>query len=563
MYEFIKAKEIENIFLEHVINRKKIEDKSKELIKHAFEQIISRILLQIKLYIENSNQFKLAERSYDKRTRLREQYMAYLELSCDNNLLMKEDLDVIKGIFLLIKQEIENFPQSDDNPLEYERMLIVSTGLLKIKETLNTIQDSLINGFQLPKGLSIDVASTIREFIIDSYQEVEANIITSVTQVVNLLNEPNEREEIKRYLHFLDTQEAMLKNFIYFNFDIDKEWQAKHGNIEMNQVYIYPLKQLFHEIHTTITDINYSFNKKINIDPIVIKNIENIVETNVMKNRRLKELIELVEEDKTNSIDRLLAHVSDEMRKISALELKRLKKESSSAELQSYMIVDLFSKLLHLIEKQDLSSIESDVESSILKAVITTLTYKYQALKQKDNEFHMKKLDFYLECENDYLEFRDFFEKKIQLIVEDILQDDSASLKTTQSKFNYMIEKSVEKNKRLDVEYFSKEVLFEIRTFEDLMKQSVVRLEPSEAGVVVLCVEEVTKLYKRILHSLELININQFLPEIGETFNGKFHEVLMVEVVEEYKKGDIVRVQNSGFMQQEQVLLRASVIVAK
>jgi molecular chaperone GrpE (heat shock protein) len=563
MYEFIKEKELENIVLEHAINRRRIEDKAKDLIKHGFEQIISRVLLQIKLYIENSNQFKVAERSYDKRMRLKLQYQEYLNISYDENMLMKEDIDVIKGIFHLVNQEIDSFPENKDNPLEYERMLIESTGLLKIKEMLNSVQEQLIKDFTLPIGVKYDIAKIIYEFILEQFTKEENSIIEAVSHVVEKANNIEEREEIGQFLLFLNKQENMLKNFIYFNFEIDQEWQKNHGNIEMNQVYIYPLKQLFHEIHTTITDINHSLNKKANLIPIKIKNIENIIETNVMKNRRLKELIQLVEEDKANSMDRILAHVTDEMRKISSMELKRLKKVSSSSELQSYRMIDLFVKLFEFLEEQDIEAVVREEESRILQAIITTLNYKYQALRQKDKEYHMKKMDFYLECENDYLEFREYFEKSTQQIIEDILQKNSEVLEQAHAKFNYMIDKNAKKNEHHDINYFSQEILFELRTFEDLMNQSVKRLEQSEDLVVQVCIQEIKQLYHRLLLGLEQLQIKAFLPKVGESFNGKFHEVLMVEEAENSKKGDILRSHNSGFIHQDQVLVRASVVVSK
>jgi len=563
MYEFIKEKEIENIILEHGINRKKIENKSKDLIKHGFEQISSRILLQIKLYIENSNKFKLAERSYEKRLRLREQYVQYIELGYKEDSISSEDIAVIKGIYQLVRQEVENFPESSDNPMEYERMLIISTGLLKIKEYLNTIQDELITQFELPKGLNIDFSKHLQQFIITYYQTIKEELISLVSIVVEQLNNPDQREEIHRFIKFLAKQETMLKNFINFNFEIDQEWQANHGTIEMNQVYIYPLRQLFQEIHTTIMDINHDFNKKTVTNPIEIKNIENIVETNVVKNRRMKELVELIEDDKANTIDRLLSHVTDEMRKISAIELRALKKASETTELTSYMLVDLFAKTLNTFTLKDLSLIGGTTEEKIFQAVMTTLQFKYQSLKEKDSDFHMKKLDFYLECENDYFEYRDVFEKSMHQLADDVLQGSKDSFVTIQDKFNRIIRINEEKNKQIDVEYFSKEILFEMRTFEDLMFQSVSRLKESENSTVVSCTLEIDILYKKLLEGLEKLGIKQFIPATGDVFNGKMHEVLMVDVTNEYKKGDIIRVQNGGFLLNEQVLLRASVIVEK
>lgn len=563
MYEFIREKEIENIVLEHEINRKKIEDKSKELIKHAFEQISSRILLQIKLYVDNANQFKLAERSYEKRLQFKGRYKEYIEIGYTKVEMTEDDIDVIKGIILMINQQLVNFPENTDNPLEYERMLLVSTGLLRIKEAFNAIDDNLVTQFSLPNQLSIDFSKYIKDYINGKFEEEQHIILELIDKVVEDLNNPNQRVESKLYLDFLVKQEEMLKNFIYFNFDIDSSGVSSQLQQEKNQIYIYPLRQLFQEIHNTIGDIKHSMHKKTNIEPLSLKNVESIVDSNIMKSRRLKELVELLEDDKANTIDRVLSHVNDELRKITSNELKSLKKQSANCELHSYMIVELYSKYVTQIEGLKLESVEDEHTLRMLEAVKTTLKFKYQSLKEKDTDFHLKKLDFYLECENDFMIFKHMFDENINKIVEALLIGNRESLDQMHYKFNKIVEDNVQKNLQQNANYFSKEVLFEMRTFEDLYNQSIERLKSSEIPEVKTFVDLVKELYQKSYDSLAHIEIKHFIPESGEAFNGKLHEVIMVEESEDFKKGDIIRVQNCGFKKGDQILLRASVIVSK
>lgn len=563
MYEFIRDNEIENIVLEHEINRKKIEDKSKELIKHAFEQISSRILLQIKLYVDNANQFKLAERSYEKRLQFKDRYKEYIEIGYNKVEMTSEDIEIIKGIMLLINQQLVNFPESADNLLEYERMLLVSTGLLRIKEAFNAIDDRLVAQFKLPTELNIDFSKYIKGYINNIFLEEQPRIMELIDKVIEDLNDPTQRKEVKLFLQFLESQQEVLKNFIYFNFEIEVAGVSHQLQQEKNQIYIYPLRQLFQEIHTTIGDIKHSMHKKSNVAPLSLKNVESIIDSNIMKSRRLKELVELLEDDKANTIDRVLTHVNDELRKISANELKALKKLSANCELHSYMIVELYSKYVALIEAINLENVKDEHTLQMLEAITTTLKLKFQSLKQKDTDFHIKKLDFYLECENDFLIFRQQFDERINSIVQALLLGDKVSLDQLHYKYNKLIEDNIQKNFQQNANYFSKEVLFEMRTFEDLYNQSIERLKDSTVPEVLNFVELVTQLYQKSYDSLAHIEIKHFIPEVGETFNGKLHEVIMVEESEDFKKGDIIRVQNCGFNKGEQILLRASVIVSK
>ena len=58
-------------------------------------------------------------------------------------------------------------------------------------------------------------------------------------------------------------------------------------------------------------------------------------------------------------------------------------------------------------------------------------------------------------------------------------------------------------------------------------------------------------------------NIDLIRPTPHEMFNPKEHEILMAETLSDFKKGEIVKLMNSGYRQRETVLMRANVIVAR
>ncbi len=169
MYEFISEKEIEKIVLEHVVNAKKVEDRSKELLKHAFEQITSRILLQVKLHIENSNSFKSVEKVYIETNNFKKRYLEYLEFDYNKDIITDNEIEILNGVFKSISDATQDFPEYTENPLEYERMLIISTGLLRIKEAMNTIQDEIVASFELPSSLNVSFSDVLFHHMHDRY----------------------------------------------------------------------------------------------------------------------------------------------------------------------------------------------------------------------------------------------------------------------------------------------------------------------------------------------------------------------------------------------------------
>lgn len=563
MYEFISEKEIEKIVLEHIVNAQKVEDRSRELLKHAFEQISSRILLQVKLHIENSNSFKSVEKLYTETKSFKKRYETYLEFDYNEDIPTDNEKEILRGVFKTVKNAIDEFPEHSDNPIEYERSLIVSTGLLKIKEGMNTIQEETVNSFNLPSTLNVSFADLLNQHMIDKYESLYENLNNTVTEIVTELNNPEERKELQKYVTFLESQEVMLKNFIYINLEIGQERESQTENSELTGKYIYPLRQLFQDIHTSISDVKHVFRKKLVIKPLEIRNVDKIIESNILRDKRLKELIVIIEDDKNNTVDRIIIHINDELTKTSTTELKKLKKESTKFELLSFIIIELFEECLQCLGNFDLGAIENDVHMKIVKGVTDTLHLKYDSLKEKDSTYHLAKKENYLEYSEAFIHFKNNFEQKCEGYLEEAIAGSTSSFSQAQGKFLKMIEKQTEDNHEFDLDYFKKDILFELRTLEDLMHQSIDKLKGSSEEQCIEFVECVEKMYRLIFSHLKRNDIVSITPNEHDTFNGKLHEVLVAEEAEGFEKGEIIRTQNSGFLFGNRILVRASVIAAR
>lgn len=106
-------------------------------------------------------------------------------------------------------------------------------------------------------------------------------------------------------------------------------------------------------------------------------------------------------------------------------------------------------------------------------------------------------------------------------------------------------------------------LLFEVGTFEEIVHYSVSRLRESTNEAVIGCVGEIDKLSLELDGKLRRFDIETIRPAPHEMFNGKEHEVLMAEKNDDYKKGEIIKVMNSGYKQNGSVITRANVIAAK
>ncbi len=355
----------------------------------------------------------------------------------------------------------------------------------------------------------------------------------------------------------------MLKNFIYINLEIGQDRESQSQSSELTGKYIYPLRQLFQDIHTTLSDIKHVMKKVKDVNPLVVKNVDKIIESNILRDKRLKELIDIIEDDKHNTVDRIIIHINDELTKISTAELKKLKKQSNRFELLSYIILELFEDCLQCISGFALDDIEDDLHKKIVKGVVDTLHLKYDSLKEKDDYYHLMKKQNHLEYSEALLDFKNDFEQKCDGYLDEAILGSNVSFNKAQSKFIRLLDKQKEENLNYDLDYYKRDVLFEIKTLEDLIHQSIDKLKVSQEDVCITFVECVDKMYHHILAQLKRHNIMSIIAKEHDPFNGKIHEILLAEVCEGFEKGEIIRTQNSGFIYENRILVRASVIAAK
>ena len=114
--------------------------------------------------------------------------------------------------------------------------------------------------------------------------------------------------------------------------------------------------------------------------------------------------------------------------------------------------------------------------------------------------------------------------------------------------------------KKLTFAFIKDSVLFELVTFEEILRYSVCRVKESEnpadadyAAFVENIAAEVREILRR--SGIEIIE-----PKPRDAFNGKEHEVLAAERDERFKKGEIIKVLNAGYKRGETVYIRANVI---
>ena len=106
-------------------------------------------------------------------------------------------------------------------------------------------------------------------------------------------------------------------------------------------------------------------------------------------------------------------------------------------------------------------------------------------------------------------------------------------------------------------------LLYEMSTFEEILRYSVSRLRTSDKLVDSSFVSAIDAVDKDLAAILSKNDITLILPAPHDLFNAKEHEILLAEESADFQKGEVVKVMNSGYRQGDAVLLRANIIAAR
>jgi molecular chaperone GrpE (heat shock protein) len=562
MYRFIEEKQIEKIVLEYILNNNHMEDRCIDVLKVAFDQMVSRILLQIKLYIENINQLKKTENLYHVIQEVKKRYETYLDQSLEH-IGNPEILEIIKMIFDVLEMQKDDFSVERENPLEYERTLIESLALLKAQDALNHLKDESIREFTLPISIYNEYKDILKDFILNAYYTMQDDLKIIVEKHAREINIYESRSELINYIKVINEQKTILESFIHIDLNIDSDRFNEKAN-QLTSEFVYPLRDTYQYICSTIDDVEHAIKKCEKVEyNFVVKNIESIIENNIMNNSKLIALMEVVEANKKNTLDLFLMHVNDELVKVSTKAVNNLKRVSHPFELINYSLIDHMSTILMDVQALNINQVEEEHHRNIIQGVIDTLMLKYDVIKEKNEDYQLERKANQLDVTNIIFDFREEFEKNCNTYFEEAIQGTSSGFEHVQDRFDKVIHQAIDQAYERELTHLNKDILFEIKSLEDIIHQSIAILMENEQELVQSFGKKVRRLFELMIEDLKKYQVDRIFPEPGEKFNGRMHEIILVEESRDYIKGEIIRTQNSGFAIKGRIITRASIVAAK
>ena len=121
----------------------------------------------------------------------------------------------------------------------------------------------------------------------------------------------------------------------------------------------------------------------------------------------------------------------------------------------------------------------------------------------------------------------------------------------------------VEKTNKQIFRFKKETLLYEISTYEEILTHSAARLQDATLPKIAQAEKDLHEIYKNLQSLLKKHNILPIHPAPHTKFDARHHEILVAESNPDFEKGQIIKVINTGYTQDDQVIIRANVIAAK
>lgn len=502
-----------------------------------------------------------------------------------NNIKSNKIRIILNGLMDVINSRIKEFKDlnnTNNNPIKYEKKQLIDIYVNKLNKDINISYKAKLAEINFFKNkFSYE---DIINFILSNYLDTIYNSYNKyLNQSIISLDQIEYRRSLNSYLKLLKNEEEVFTSIIKIQ---ASQLEQQENDIEVVQAILYPIRETYQHLCKNIDNLNL-LEKQINTN-IYTKNLslnefqDKIYNLLITDKSTFLGLTDVYKDKYEKSIDIFLNSLNLSLcsfifsSKINKTRFNFRFTINNSKNYYNNFAESMINIFLNIInysfsKAEQLKLLE--IENKIIEGITDTLHIKIESLKESVNNYNE-------DLENIYSDYN--LPKNIILdVVEawfDMFSNTHNTIKKTEEFFNIIIKEKYDifntwfektkNNKLLSLEkkdylYKKDYLLFEITTFEELINFSVSRLKNSSSPSVILYVQVVEEAYNKLHKLLHNNNIEPIRPHPHEMFNGKEHEVILAQKQEGFKKGEIIKVSNSGYKQNDKVILRANVIAAR
>lgn len=532
------------------------------------EKIKSDAVKELKVRIKkNGGLPSFDEKIFDYYFELISYYKRAAELYSQGKKILSSQslLKLLDGLNSVIKSRISQFDESRGtneavNPIAEEKKTIIEGFASVIEKKFNELG---FEGFLCENLPRTDLIQRLN----NKFSEKICSLINcGIKKCSTLLNDIEKREAAALYYNMLKEEREILSSVIKVQADALEMQEQTRDEEMLVQSILFQLREAYQYMNKHIDTISEGF---------VLSEEKGCTKAEAFAFINFEEKASFIEayrndikalEDKFAKFALKLAH-SDKI----SLETKKNKAAFQDCIALCESFIRIFTDISAFYDDIKTGLAES-AEKDIADGVYETVKIKTEslndvlaALKPEADALFEKGDDARLDSEEREKIINELFKGLI------VYMEEKSSVEELLLKIKFDFEERAErKNKALTEKInkklfnFKKEqLLYEISTFEEIMSYSVSRLRESKNTAVEGFVAAIDYGVEEIGKALDKFGISVIRPEAHQMFNGREHEVLMAEKNGEFRKGEIIKVMNSGFKENDCVIIRANVIAAK
>lgn len=568
---FVKEQELNEALLKLITNRNSFEEKLLDVIMKQMESQASMFLFDFKGELERNNNFKDLEGLFLFVEEIKEVYNKCIGIFNKN--IDKFDSEQIKeilsGIIWNMENVLEEYPKDKENRIELERIRLISNAIQQMKNVFKKSIQEFID-YKLDSNiLDFDISKVIEDLIVFIFKNEGSNIKEMHAYSLKNLNILDKRVECKKYINFIIKAKKNLEAYNNIDMDILISQVDDVSNVIILKNIIIVIKELYKKLESKENEVysiinQSSFSAKIISDSYNhLKQPDRMIK-DMIENEELTALVNSFQSLKVSVLEQLAISIMDEMSKAITFTMNEIASESKEVQFLSCNIVESLKQANErLIELNKVMTEEQNEEFELVKVLMDTIKLKYESVKEKDLAYLVRKKENYVSYEKELLGFKVNFHNNIKEYFVKMISESKQYFLNAQIAFDRLANQLINKNNEEDFNYLKADLLFEIVTLEEVVKYCLPKLKASEQVNVLKLVDIIEACYKQIEKNILLAKLEPIEPVLHERFNGKDHEVILVEELVDYKKGEVINVHTKGYKYKGIPVVRANIIAAK
>jgi len=563
MGSIIDDQGMENIVLEHILKVQKLEGETCHLLKDQIGSLITRVLLRVNENLKNLDGIK----SYDgffyhieSMTLALKDFLGNLDEATRSGENSPVD-QLFKGPRLMVEKFIQKIPDLEDNPITYERMVIINGIILKLKEHWMKQLAGDLKGCQLDYNSSEAAMQSlmydqVREFFVEGMTETKS-IIEANIERLSYFDEGKKYEGLTREL--IDLLSPHIK-------EVKKMAEAEFEP-EITGFLVALLAQLT-QVYKQSIDLLKPFDERTVLvglgDGVIhMAQVDDLLKSQSLRDEsKLQALYKQMTRIREESVQEVVGIIENKV----AYKLEEIRgkiiEEGEVYKALAGQIHQVFFGLVQSLDKS-VTSYKTEAAGVIAAGIGHTMALKLEALGEMKLAYSQGKEALLTSLEQAIVEKKDKLILEAPMILEGVMVNNDTVLERSEKRFLDHLDFIRQEQFNYDMAFMKNDLLFELRTFEELIEYSLkklIEIAPEEAG-------EMTELMIGAMEAsremLSVYGVELIIPKAHDKFEARIHEAIIAEEAHGFVKGEIIKTINIGYRKNDHTIIRASVMAAR